>query len=406
MSAQHSASRLQTERDVIETLAGRSLTMSEIYAACEAAGVEDRDRGREVVHGTSDTRSRRRARGALQTLRRAGRADRLEDGTWIVDGSVGRPKALLLVMGGDVSRMELVLASAERLLRETDESPALILADPPWGLGINGHSTSDGRPDAARANGERVYARDADQIVGGYVDVEAGEYAEFTHRWISAAARILRPGAYLAVVTGPGQAARVQVTAEDLGLTFLNQIIVPRPFALPTSRRFSHAHSVATVLCAGPEQNPRRFFATPAELPKAASGRDYPLDVWHHVGKHERRGLLRYPTMLHPQVPEHLIGALTLGPENGGVPWQSLVVDPFVGGGETAVASNRLMRRFRGGDVNPRALAFTAARVSTEAGPRRAALIPPKSLPSAGSRRPHDEAQLELGLDLVTGVGR
>lgn len=172
-------------------------------------------------------------------------------------------------------------------------------------------------------------------------------------------------GGYLAIVTGPGQSARVQVAAEDSGLTFLNQIIIPRPFALVTSRRFSHAHSVATVMCRGPVGRPGRFFAVPADLPKARSGRDYPLDVWN-VGKHERRNLVRYPTMLHPAIPARLIGALTRGDDNGGAASESLVVDPFVGGGETAVAAWRLRRRFFGGDINPRALRLTAARVSAE----------------------------------------
>lgn len=106
----------------------------------------------------------------------------------------------------------------------------------------------------------------------------------------------------------------MQLTAEDCGLSFVNQIIVPRPFALPTSRRFSHAHTVATILCSGAENNPARFFAVPADLPKSRAGHDYPLDVWADVGKHERRNLVRYPTMLHPTIPARLISALTPGP--------------------------------------------------------------------------------------------
>lgn len=42
------------------------------------------------------------------------------------------------------------------------------------------------------------------------------------------------------------------------------------------------------------------------------------------------------------------------------------VVDPFLGGGTTAVACQRVVRRFTGGDVNPGALRFTAARLLAE----------------------------------------
>lgn len=368
---------LRTERDVIETLVGRTVTVEDIYAACEAAGVVDRDRGADVVHGRSDTRWRRRARGALQSLRRCDRAARVADGTWLIRGTVKAPLQLILLVAGDPSRMELVLTSAETLLASCEEQPALILADPPWGLGIG----ATDRPD--RDNGERLYARDPRHLVGGYRDVDPGEYAEFSHRWITAAARLLPAGGYLAIVTGPGQSARVQITAEDAGLTFINQVIVPRRFAIPTSRRFSHAHTVITIACCGAERQRRRFFAVPTGLPKARSGRDYPLDVWSELGKHERRGRVRYPTMLHPSVPDRLIVALTPGVENGGRPWQSLVVDPFVGGGETAIAAVRRQRRFLGGDVNPRALRLTAARLSAEAGPV------PGSLASSGHGAGH-----------------
>lgn len=352
---------LRTERDVVESLRGRTVTVEELYRACESAGVTPRADGNTVVHGRTDTRSRRRARGALQSLRRAGRARRVADGTWLIEGTLERPRSLVLVLAGEVSRMELVLSAAETLLQETDEPPALILADPPWALGINATGC------AARDNAERTYARNPAHLVGGYHDVGPEHYREFTHRWISAATQILTPGSYLVVITGPAQAARVQTIAEDTGrVSFVNQVIVPRPFALPTSRRFSHAHTVVTILCSGSVQSRRRFFAVPEDLPKAASGRDYPLDVWADLGAHTRRGLVRYPTMVHPAIPDRLIRALTPGPDNGGRSWQSLVVDPFLGGGETAIAAMKCRRRFRGGDINPRALRLAAARLSFE----------------------------------------
>lgn len=103
---------LRTERDVIETLRGRCVTLADVYAACEAAGVVMRDQGTDVVHGRNDTRWRRRARGALQTLRRLGDASRVGEGTWLIKGTVDQPTTLILLASGDSSRMELVLATA------------------------------------------------------------------------------------------------------------------------------------------------------------------------------------------------------------------------------------------------------------------------------------------------------
>ena len=46
--------------------------------------------------------------------------------------------------------------------------------------------------------------------MGGYVEVDPAEYAAFAAEWVAAAGAALRPGGYLAVVTGGQQAARVQ----------------------------------------------------------------------------------------------------------------------------------------------------------------------------------------------------
>ena len=42
------------------------------------------------------------------------------------------------------------------------------------------------------------------------------------------------------------------------------------------------------------------------------------------------------------------------------------VVDPFVGGGTIAIAGWQTGRRFTGGDVNPHAIRFSAARLLSE----------------------------------------
>lgn len=113
-------------------------------------------------------------------------------------------------------------------------------------------------------------------------------------------------------------------------------------------------------------------------MPTARSGRPYPRDLWSDIGKHERRGIVRYPTMLHPAVPRRVISALTPGPENGGRPWQSFVVDPFLGGGETMLAAVHLQRRFLGADINPGALRLSASRFVAEPGlgPAATAAVP------------------------------
>jgi len=332
---------LRTERDVVESLAGTAVTIAELYAACSEAGVSTRDDGLAPIVGFgSDQRYKRRVRNALQSLRRSGRAERLGDATWLIDGTRESPRRAVLLVAGEPDHLELALSDAAELLEGMDEPADLVIADPPWAL------QRQDLNDATRDRGERVYRRDSTKVVPGYVDVPADEYDEFTARWVGAAAAALRPGAYLSIITGPSAAARVQVAAESAGLAFVNQVIARRPFALRTTRRFSHAHTVVTILCSGKVDSARRFFAVPASLPLSNSNTPYPLDFWGDVPKPtERPGLLRYDNTLPELVVQRLVHALTPGPENGGTAWQSLVVDPFLGGGTSAFVAHRERRR-------------------------------------------------------------
>ena len=70
----------------------------------------------------------------------------------------------------------------------------------------------------------------------------------------------------------------------------------------------------------------------------------------------ERTG---YPTQKPLALLERVIGATT----NAG----ALVIDPFVGSGTTAVAAQRLGRRFVAGDRSPQAIAVTCSRLEREA---------------------------------------
>lgn len=352
---------LRTERDVLRSLAGRALTLEEMYEHCLKKGVVARDGGLRPINGHgSDTVWRRRVRNALQAMRRAGEAERIGEAIWAIEGTRDHPQRVLLILDGEPSHLELALLDAAELFRTMEEPAHLVLADPPWMLGRQATG------DPSRDRGERIYRRDSERVVGGYVEVEEGRYEEFTYRWVGEAAKVLRPGAYLAIITGPTGAARVQCAAEEAGLNLVNQVIARRPFALKTTRRFSHSHTVITILCAGPVGSSRRFFTTPADLPKAASGADYPLDLWTDIPKAERPGLLRYDNSQPPLLVRRVVHALTRGPENGGAPWESLVVDSFLGSGTTALVCLQERRRFLGGDLNPNSLRFTMARLAEE----------------------------------------
>jgi len=256
---------------------------------------------------------------------------------------------LLIVTGATPRELELRLQAATELLASLDEPADLVLCDPPWGLRRGRGPFSDGHG----------YRRDHTKVIPGYVDVEPGEYQAFTEGWVSAAAAALRPGGQLAAITGPQRAAVVQCAAEAAGLTWVCGIVARRPFPLATLHRPAAGHFRITVMCRGPLSHPRRVFNPPPDQPAARSGHPYPLDWWAEgSGRADRPGLLRYDNSLPLPLVLRTVRAFSNTDDH--------VVDPCIGGGTTAVACWQTRRRFTGGDINPAALRFTAARLLDE----------------------------------------
>ena len=340
---------LRTEADVVRALGDGTYTLEELYALCETQVDVDRDGGHDPIH-PGDERWKRRVRGVLQNLKASGRAERIGRSAWAIRGTHEQPQRLLLIVAGATAReFELRLQHAIELLGSLDEPADLVLTDPPYGL----------HRGTGRSSAGRVYERDASRIVDGYVDVDPAEYEQFTFGWVEAAAAALRRGGNLVAVTGPQRASVVQYAAEKSGLTWVSSIAAYKAFPLRMTRRPACAHWVATVMCQGRLEDPARVFNCPPDLPKARSGADYPLDLWLDNGRADRPGdALKYDNALPPKFVSRLLRAFS--------DERAMVVDPFTGGGEVAIQAWRHDRRFTGGDVNPGALRFTAARLLDE----------------------------------------
>jgi hypothetical protein len=180
---------LRTEADLVRALSG-TVALSVLYRAAGAAELDARDNGADVIHGTGDTRCRRRVRNTLQAARHSGRARRIDRGTWVPDDSTSQTRFVLVFAGGDVlGEIELVVGDAAALFDELAASGIVIdlaLCDPPWGLGRDqtGCASTDGS--------EWIYSRDSETVVQGYVDTDRAGYPEFTRHWIGATAGLLR----------------------------------------------------------------------------------------------------------------------------------------------------------------------------------------------------------------------
>lgn len=347
-----STSPLRSEADVIKTLDRGVYTLDEMYRLVEARADISRAGGLEPIADATDTRWRRRARGALQQLRATGAARRLDRSVWMIDRPMPLTRRMLLVsLHGSVAEIELRVSAAIDLLNSLDEPADLVLCDPPFGLGRRGGD------DLTNGQG-RVYRRDQDRVVAGYQDVEERVYAQFAAGWVTAAARALRPGGQLAVITGPQRAAVHQVAAEHAGLHWVQTIVAKREFALYMRRRCSPSHWAITVMCNGPINGHRRVFHCPPDLPVSHAGNAYPTDMWLDNGRSDRHGVLRYDNSL----PMKLVRRLILMLSNPG----DLVVDPCTGGGTVPIGCWETGRRCVAGDINAHAISFAAARLLAE----------------------------------------
>jgi hypothetical protein len=353
---------LRHERDMIRALEAGTYQLQDLYQQSELLGLADRDGGRDRIGGNREPKFQRRLRTAVYERHRLGQPGlhRLEGARWLVEepfdpefGGPRVPRRMLLVwLPRNWAEAGLVLGEAAAILAACPEPIDLVVADPPWGL------HRDRPQDSAYRNHER---RNGALVVPGYVDVDPADYAAFTRDWIQEAARAMRRGGYLAVVTGPEQAARVQLAAQDYaGLTYVNSIPYERN-GLPTTRRLAHAHGVVSLLTKGPLRNPGRVFHPPAGSPRGRNGGVYAVDVWGDIPLLRRPGLLRYDNALHPALIRRIVSMTT---DEG-----HLVVDPHNGGGTTLEVCLQTRRRFFGGDINPNALRYTAARMLTEVMP-------------------------------------
>ena len=109
-----------------------------------------------------------------------------------------------------------------------DGSVDLILTDPPYGI-----------------SGDMLhhhYNRDERFVVGGYIEVPAEKYADFSVQWIREAERVLKPGGSLYIVSGYTNLIDILNALKRTNLKEINHIIWKYNFGVFTSRKYVSSH--------------------------------------------------------------------------------------------------------------------------------------------------------------------
>jgi site-specific DNA-methyltransferase (adenine-specific) len=109
-----------------------------------------------------------------------------------------------------------------------DNSVDLIITDPPYG--IAGESL------------HKHYNRDETTVLDGYIDVPMHEYAKFSEKWIAEAARVLKPGGSMYIVSGYTNLIHILNALHKTNLQEVNHIIWKFNFGVYTKNKYVSSH--------------------------------------------------------------------------------------------------------------------------------------------------------------------
>ena len=236
-------------------------------------------------------------------------------------------------MGDVIELNERVLVGdcVDIMARLPEASVDLVFADPPYNLQLGGELL---RPNNSRVDG-------VDEDWDKFADFDT--YDRFTHAWLAAARRALKPDGAIWVIGSYHNIYRVGAILQDLGYWILNDIVWRKTNPMPNfrGRRFTNAHE--TLLWCARSEDARYTFNYQAmkALNEGLQMRsDWLFPLCGGSERLKRAGRKAHPT----QKPEALLHRVLLASTKPG----DLVLDPFFGTGTTGAAAKRLGRRYIG----------------------------------------------------------
>jgi site-specific DNA-methyltransferase (adenine-specific) len=215
----------------------------------------------------------------------------------------------------------------------------LIICDPPYG--INGDKL------------DKHYNRDESNVIDGYVEVSEKEYPEFSQNWTKEAARVLRPGGSIYIISGYSQLRHVLNALANTNLQEKNHIIWKYNFGVYTSKKYisSHYHILYYIKPNGNVTfNTNSFFAD-YEKNETGGSMNYldREDVWI-INREYKPGQVKNKN----ELPKSLLTKMILYSSNP----DDMVCDFFLGSFSTAKIAVGLNRRACGFELNRNAFDY------------------------------------------------
>ena len=214
----------------------------------------------------------------------------------------------------------------------------LVFADPPYNLQLQNDLR---RPDDSKVDG---VTDDWDKF-GSFK-----EYDDFTHAWLKACKRVMKPSATLWVIGSYHNIFRVGAILQDLDFWILNDVVWRKSNPMPNfrGRRFTNAHE--TMIWAARDPGGKGYTFNYEAL-KAGNDDVQVRSDWTFplcTGDERLKG--DNGKKLHPtQKPEALLARVILSASRP----DDLVLDPFNGTGTTGAVAKKLGRRYVGIERDP-----------------------------------------------------
>ncbi len=221
----------------------------------------------------------------------------------------------------------------------------LVFADPPFNIGYEYDVYDDRRAKA--------------------------DYLAWTEKWLTAAARVLKPGGSFFLAIGDEFVAEHKVRLDALGLTMRNWIIWHYTFGVNCSKKFNRSHAHILYYVRDPKRytfNPEPVRVPSARMTTYADRRANPVgklpdDTWvlrpQESDEHFRPdsdtwfvsrvcGTFK-ERVSHPcQMPEAVLERIIRVATNEG----DVVLDPFAGSGTTLAVAKKLGRKYLGVELS------------------------------------------------------